>query len=456
MQADTIVVGAGPVGCVLALVLQRHGMQVEVYERRPDMRRADLVAGRSINLVLTARGLRALRLIGLEEEVLALTVPVYGRMMHSLEGELTYTAYGKDESERNYSVSRGELNIALLDAVERAGIPVHFERSLESAELSEGVRLHFSGPEGPLSVSPARAFGADGAPSALRTALIEHSGGECEVEMLADGYKELLFPAAPEGGFSLDSRSLHIWPRGVHMLMGLPNRDGSFTGTMYLPNEGPWGFSSLHDKASVEAFFEEHYPDAIPALAPDYAQEVLEAPLGKLGTVRCLPWRLDERVLLVGDAAHAIVPFFGQGLNAGFEDVAVLNGLLGQGPLAEAFAAYEAARKPAGDAIAEMALENYVEMRDKAGDAAFILKKRVQARLEQAFAPAYRTRYAMVVYSSIPYHEAQAAGRVQDEIVAELCRDLVDPADLDLARAEALVREKLTPFVEARGIDLNF
>lgn len=459
MHAKTAVIGAGPVGCVLALVLQRHGMQVEVFERRPDMRRAEAGAGRSINLVLTARGLRALRLIGLEEEVLALTVPVFGRMMHALDGELTYTPYGKDERERNHSVSRGELNVALLEAVVRAGIPVHFEHTLEEADLSAGVSLRFSTPRGAREVSPQRAFGADGAPSALRSALMAVSAGRCELEMLADGYKELLFPAAPEGGYALDPRALHIWPRGVHMLMGLPNRDGSFTGTLYLPHEGECGFSSLQDESSIEAFFAKHYPDAIPALAPDYAREVLEAPLGKLGTVRCFPWRLDERVLLVGDAAHAIVPFFGQGLNAGFEDVAVLHGLLGEhgrGALAEAFGAYEAARKPAGDAIAEMALENYVEMRDKSGDEGFILRKRVQARLEQALAPAYRTRYAMVVYSSIPYHEAQAAGRVQDEIVSELCAGLSDAADLDLARAEALVREKLTPFVRARGIDLNF
>ncbi|MBL4846646.1 MAG: FAD-dependent monooxygenase [Planctomycetes bacterium] len=456
---DTIVVGAGPVGCVLALVLQRRGMGVSVYEKRGDMRAAGAAAGRSINLVLTARGLRALAILGLEQEVLALTTPVFGRMMHSVSGELTYTAYGKDDGERNYSVSRGELNIALLNAVEAAKIPIHFEHALERADLSatDSVALHFERPGGPLEVHTSRAFGADGAASALRTSLLEHVEGECLTEMLPDGYKELLFPAVSDGTYAMSERALHIWPRGREMLMGLPNRDGSFTGTLYMPIEGEVSFAAISDVASAQALFEASYPDAIPLLGPEFAKELVEAPLGRLGTVRCFPWVLEDRVLLAGDAAHPIVPFFGQGLNCGFEDVAILAGLLEEGgELGAVFAAYQAARKPAGDAIREMALENFVEMSDRVGDPAFILKKRVEARIEQALAPLYRTRYTMVVYSSIPYHKAQEAGRIQERILSELCEGISAPEEVDLTRAAALVAQHLTPFVEAEGLDLTF
>lgn len=461
MTASTqaIVVGAGPVGCVLALVLQRHGLEVSVYEKRPDMRRADVAAGRSINLVLTKRGLRALRILGLAEPVLELTVPVFGRMMHDLQGELTYTAYGKDEGEKNHSVSRGELNVALVNAVEAAGIPIQFDLGLAAADLSgsEGIELTFAGPGGDERVRTRRAFGADGAGSVLRAALLDHTQGESATE-LCDAYKELLFPAGPEGTYAMDKRSLHIWPRGRQMLMGLPNRDGSFTGTIYMPKEGPLSFESIRDPASARTFFETHYPDAISLLGEDFAEELVAAPLGRLGTVRCFPWVLEDRVLLAGDAAHPIVPFFGQGLNSGFEDVAVLAELLdaASGVSPELFADYQSARKPAGDAIAEMALENYVEMSEKVGDPAFILKKRVEARVEQALAPRYRSRYACVVYSGIPYHKAQELGRINERILDELCTGISSPEEADLERAAALVAEHLTPFVAAEGLDLTF
>jgi kynurenine 3-monooxygenase len=454
-----VVVGAGPVGCVLALVLQQQGLDVTVFEKRPDMRRADVAAGRSINLVLTKRGMRALRILGIADTVLELTVPVFGRMMHDLQGELTYTAYGKDDGEKNHSVSRGELNIALLNSVAAAGIPIHFDLGLERADLSQpdSIALTFTGPGGERHETTPRAFGADGAGSRLRSALLEHTSGELETEA-CDGYKELLFPAGPDGTYSMDQRALHIWPRGRQMLMGLPNQDGSFTGTIYMPYEGPESFESVSDPAKAKAFFEEHYPDAIPHLEENFAEELVAAPLGKLATTRCFPWTLEDRVMLVGDAAHPIVPFFGQGLNSGFEDVAVLSELLeaAGGFSAQLFADYQAARKPAGDAIAAMALENYVEMSDKVGDPAFILKKRVEARVEQALAPRYRTRYACVVYSGIPYHKAQELGRINERILNELCEGISTPEEADLERAAALVAEHLTPFVEAEGLDLEF
>ena len=455
MAKQATVIGAGPVGCVLALLLRKRGYEVVVFEKRSDMRLSETAAGRSINLVLTPRGLRALDLLGLRDEVRALTVPVYGRMMHSLEGELAYQPYGKDEREFNDSIGRGELNRFLLDKAEAAGVTLHFEAGLERLDLEAGV-LHFADGR---EVEAQVVFGADGAPSAVRESLA--AAGKCErtLDMLPDGYKELLFPADEEGGYRMDPKALHIWPRGDHFLMGLPNQDGSFTGTVYMPNEGPLSFAALDTPAKVEAFFAEHYPDSVEVIGPTLSEQWFANPRGHLGTVRSYPWRLEDRVLLVGDSAHGIVPFFGQGLNCGFEDCAVLEALFnehGDEDLGVVFRAYEEARKPAGDAIADMALENYVEMRAKVADPAFLLRKKVQKRLEGALAPRYRSRYAMVVYSSIPYHLAQQAGAIEAEILDELCAGISGPEQVDLARAEELVAAKLAPFVAEHGLDLDF
>jgi kynurenine 3-monooxygenase len=458
-DARAVVVGGGPVGCVLAALLAGRGHEVTVYEKRPDMRRGDAPAGRSINLVLTRRGLRALELLGLREKVLKLTVPVLGRMMHAHDGALTYQPYGKDDSERNHSVSRGQLNQFLLDEAEAAGVRLVFDREVAEADPDAGTLTVRSTQDGSLeTVAAPRLFGADGAPSAVRRALVQREGYEDSMDMLGHGYKELLFPAAADGGYAMEQSALHIWPRGSHMLMGLPNLDGSFTGTLYLANEGDDSFASLDEEAKVEAFFQREYPDAIPLLSPDYARELLENPTGLLGTVRTNRWDLDDRVLLVGDAAHAIVPFFGQGLNCGFEDCAELLRLLDAHPgdLQGAFAAFSTARKTNADAIADMALENFVEMRDKVGDPEFLRKKRLESAVERALPGKYRSRYATVMYSSNPYRDAYDMGRVQEELLAELLAETDDPEAVDLARAEALIDAKLTPFVQERGIDLGF
>ncbi|MCA8921490.1 MAG: FAD-dependent monooxygenase [Planctomycetes bacterium] len=456
MTKQAIVVGGGPVGCVLSVLLARRGWQVEVYERRPDLRLAEHAAGRSINLVLTARGLRALEILGLKDQVLEITVPVYGRMMHALDGALAYQPYGKDDRERNYSVSRGDLNRYLLDVAEKSGVKVHFEQVASEVDVRAG-RLVVTGPDGAArTLETPHLFGADGAPSAVRGGMQAVEGFRESLDMLPDGYKELLFPETPEGNYCMEVRALHIWPRGRHFLMGLPNQGGSFTGTLYLPLEGEESFATLTHPEAVRAFFGRHYPDAVPLLG-DYVEAFLESPTGHLGTVRCAPWHVGERTLLVGDASHGIVPFFGQGLNSGFEDCAVLHGLLeAETPLAELFATFSQRRKPNTDAIADMALENYVEMRDKVGDPRFLLRKQVESRLERAYPELFRSRYAMVVYSSIPYAQAQAAGRIHDEILGELCAGIERAEDADLERGRELIDAKLTPFHAAHGISLAF
>ncbi|WP_222615294.1 FAD-dependent oxidoreductase [Persicimonas caeni] len=447
------VVGAGPVGCVLAMLLAKRGHDVEMYEMRPDMRAESADGGRSINLVLTDRGLRALEMFGLREKVLEITVPVLGRMMHSVDGELAYQPYGKDDSECNYSVSRGELNKFLLDAAEEMGITIHFEKTCTGADFDTS-QLHFEGSD---PVDAGVIFGADGAPSAVRKALVEAGAVDDSVEMLEYGYKELIFPAADGGEPAMAGHALHIWPRGDHFLMGLANLDGSFTGTIYLPWKGEHGFEELDSVEKVRAFFEEFYPDAIPLLGEDFEEEYLSNPNGKLGTVRCKPWHLGDRALLIGDAAHGIVPFFGQGLNCGFEDCVVLDEVFTQtDDLAEAFSTFDTRRKPNSDAIADMALENFVEMRDKVGDPHFLLKKAVEHRLENEFTDIYRSRYAMVMYSYIPYSVAYSLGEVQQEILEELCADIERPEDADMEHARELIEQKLVPLYDQHDVDLSF
>lgn len=447
------VVGAGPVGCVLAMLLARRGHDVEVYEMRADMRAESAEGGRSINLVLTDRGLRALELFGLREKVLEITVPVLGRMMHPVAGELAFQPYGKDESECNYSVSRSKLNEFLLDAAEEAGVTIHFEKTCVGADFDAG-ELHFDGGD---AVDAPVIFGADGAPSAVRQALVEQGITDESVEMLDYGYKELVFPAGEDNSYAMAGHALHIWPRGDHFLMGLANLDGSFTGTIYLPWKGAHGFEDLSDKQKVRAFFEEHYPDAIPLLGEDFEEEFLSNPNGKLGTVRCEPWRLEDRVLLVGDAAHGIVPFFGQGLNCGFEDCYVLDKILDeQADLGEVFATFDTRRKPNTEAIADMALENFVEMRDKVADEEFLFQKAVEHRLENELTDIYRSRYAMVMYSSIPYRVAYEIGELQEELLDELCRDIDAPEEADLGRAREFIEENLVPLYERYDVDLSF
>ena len=451
------VVGGGLVGSLLAVFLARRGIAVTLYERRPDPRRVGAGGGRSINLVVTSRGIEALRRLGLERDVLALSMPVRGRMMHSVEGRLTFQPYGKDDSECNHSISRARLNEDLLSAAERAGVRLRFDQRLVEAEPRSG-RLTFAVPGERQEVVSARVvLGADGAASVVRASLVRLPGHAESIEMLEHGYKELVIPPAEGGGFRLDERALHIWPRGGSMMMALPNPDGSFTVTLYLPHRGAHGFEGLDTEARVLELFRSLFPDAIP-LIPGLPHEFFANPTGELGTVRCGPWNCGGRTALVGDAAHAIVPFFGQGMNCGFEDCTVLDELLAHGgtELDRVLPEYARLRKGEADAIADMALENFVEMRDRVGDAAFLVRKQVEHKLEQTMPREYRSRYSMVAFSLIPYSAAREAGRIQDGILDELCRGLRSVDALDLDRARELVAERLTPFLCSRSIALDY
>ncbi len=451
-KQGTIVVGGGLVGSLLSIFLKHRGHDVSIYEGRMDMRKAQMSAGRSINLIATRRGLHALAEAGLSDVVLDHAVPVAGRMIHKLDGRQEYQPYGKNESEVNYSVSRGELNKLLLSEASKAGVDLHFDHLLRGADLSRGILTFGRGDDSEVTVEAETIFGADGAGSAVRNELKAAPGFQTSYEDLGHGYKELLIPAHPDGSYQIERNALHIWPRGRSMLMALPNRDGSFTVTLYLPTSGPGSFEDLQTPAGVQSLFEEIFADSIP-LIPDLQSDFFENPNGTLGTRRCNFWNQEGRVLLLGDAAHAVVPFFGQGMNSGFEDITVLMDLLEKSKNRKScFSEFSSMRKPDADAIADMSLDNFYEMSERVGDPKFLLRKKVEHLLEKRFPKEYRSRYSMVAYTRIPYRVAQAAGRIQASMLDELCTGIDDAVDMDLDLARTLLREKLEPFLAEHSI----
>jgi kynurenine 3-monooxygenase len=431
------IIGAGPVGSLLAALLGRRGCEVDLYERRPDMRRTDIGGGRSINLALSTRGIHALASLGIDAEILAHAVPMYGRTMHALDGTLTSQRYGVTDQHYINSISRGELNKTLMTAAERTGhVSIHFEQRVDSVTFRDGgVRINDA-----LNIP--RVIGTDGSASILREAITKQTNGTTRSDELDYGYKELTIPAGPGGTFALEKHALHIWPRGTFMLIALPNFDGSFTCTLFLPFTG---LQQLRTPTAVNDFFKRNFADAAP-LIPDLAESFFANPTGHMFTVRQRPWHVDERALILGDAAHSIVPFFGQGLNAGFEDCALFDAQLARGDSwVHIFAHFSDERVHDTDAIAQMAIENFEEMRDKVGNARFLLEKAVERRLQSTWPDAYLSRYSLVTFSRVPYRVAEAAGRVQDALLKELCANISDASEVDMTRAQTLVRERLTP-----------
>lgn len=439
------IVGAGLAGSLLAVYLARRGFRVDVYERRPDMRRESISAGRSINLALSVRGIHALQEVGLAGNILADAIPMKGRMMHSPKGELTFQPYGKDPREVINSISRGGLNMLLLDAAESYDeVQIFFNERCTGADVERGELLFQNERSGAArAVTADTIIATDGAASAVRMELQKTGRFNLSQQYLEHGYKELAIPPAAGGGFRIAQHALHIWPRGSFMLIALPNLDGSFTCTLFLPYAGEPGFDNLDRPEKVREFFRTTFADALP-LIPELETDFFANPTGSLVTIKCFPWHHRGKVLLLGDAAHAIVPFYGQGMNCAFEDCTLLNRILGDfGPDWErVFAAYQAQRKRDTDAIADLALENFIEMRDQVADPVFLRKRQVELMLETKFAGQFLSKYAMVTFSRLPYSQALEKGRLQDQLLMEICARVEGVEELELDAVYEEVRRR--------------
>ena len=440
------IVGAGLTGALLGLRLGQRGYKVDLFERRPQTSENAGDSGRSINLALSRRGIDALEMVGMMEKVSPLLIPMKGRMLHLEDGSEKFSTYGQRADEVIYSVSRRDLNRLLVTrAVEAPDVNVVFEKKCTAIDFeSSQLTLEDVG----AGTSQDEAFdlliGCDGAGSKVRRSLIEQVGGQSNSDFLDHDYKELEIPAGANRTWQLEKEALHIWPRGEYMLIALPNLDGSFTVTLFLPKRGTPSFESLADKESVDAFFEKTFPTAR-ALMPDLVEDFFGNPTGRLGTVRCQPWHLEDQCLLLGDAAHAIVPFHGQGMNCAFEDCVVLDQLLDT--LGEDWGKVNAQlstnRKPDADAIAQMAIENYTTMRSTVTDPKYGLKKAIGFELERRLPELFIPRYSMVMFHNMPYSEAFEKGEVQKAILDELAEGIDSVDDANWEEVEAMVKSRI-------------
>ena len=424
------IIGGGLVGSLLAIFMAKRGHRVNVYERRGDPRKTDAYAGRSINLVVSHRGWTALRAAGVEEAVKEITVPVYARMTHDRDGKLTRLPYSID-NKAIYSVSRGELNCRLLSEAEKLpNVTLHFHQRCVDVDLEKASCAFARDGEEVKWVLGDVVLGADGAFSAVRQKMAQGRFNYSQ-EYIEHDYKEIAFPANPgsspaqAGMPKMDPHCLHIWPRRYYMMMGLANQDGGFTGTLFMPHaatkDSP-GFDAVRTEVEVKKFFAEHFADALP-IVPDLVEQYLRNPQSNLVIVRCDPWTVNGKVALIGDAAHAIVPFYGEGMNAGYEDCKVLNDLLnehGDDNWADVLHRYAVARKPNGDAIAELSMRNFVEMRDLVADPRFLLRKKIEGRLQAKHPDQWLPLYSQVKFTDIPYADALFEGQRHDRIMEEV------------------------------------
>lgn len=416
------IAGAGLVGSLLAIYLRKRGYQVSVFERRPDMRKKEYEGGRSINLALSNRGIRALEEVGLAEELKQEAIPMSGRMIHDLQGKTNFQAYGKEGQYIN-SISRSGLNKVLMIEAEKLGAEFHFEQRISHVDFDQ-TSLTIQNSKFPIQHSKFDLIiGSDGAFSVVRGSLQLTDRFNFSQHYIDHGYKEFHIPAGPSNSFQLDKNALHIWPRESFMLIALPNPDGSFTLTLFFPFEGEPSFAKLKTKSEAIDFFQKIFPDAY-ALMPDLADQFFINPTSALVTVKCFPW-IKNNTLLIGDAAHAIVPFYGQGMNAGFEDCRVLNQLLDQhqDEWEKVLPEFQQLRKPDADAIAQLALDNFIEMRDLVNDADFILQKKIEAKLHELFPEKWIPLYSMVTFrEDIRYSVAYETGQKQKRIMEEVLR----------------------------------
>ncbi len=443
-------VGAGPTGALLAILLRRRGFRVVVYEARPDPRRHPEESGRSINLALGARGIRALERVEVLDRLRAGLVRMRGRCVHERGGRITLQPYGTRPDETIYSISRAALGRLLLDvAVTEYGVDVRFEHRLEAIDWRTGHAVIGDSGGHRVEVPMRPLIACDGAGSRVRRCLAETHRIDAREEPLEHGYKELSIPATATGHAALLREALHIWPRGDHMLIALPNDDGSFTATLFLRRHGSPSFESLADERTTAQFFDSGFPDVAP-LMPQRTAEWRERPVGFLGTVRATPWHHRDQVVLVGDAAHAVVPFHGQGMNCCFEDCLALDECIAAHPDWESrFAAFYAQRKPNADAIAAMSLENYAEMRAKVVDPQFQVQSALAHELERRLPDRFIPRYSMVMFHpEIPYQVAERRGRVQARLLAALSAHASSLADIDLDAAQRIIEAELVPLAQ--------
>lgn len=423
MQKEVTIIGAGLVGSLLSIYLSKQGYRVSIYERRNDMRKQSMSAGRSINLALSDRGIAALEDVGIMDVIRTIAIPMHGRQLHHTDGSSGYQAYGKEGQFIN-SVSRGELNRKLMDLAEEHGVAIYFNHKCEHIDWSK-KEIHFTNTaiNNKIIVQQDLIFGSDGAFSAARLShQLQHDRFQYNQYYIDFGYKELTIPAGENESFQIEKNALHIWPRGNYMLIALPNLDGSFTCTLFFPFEGDPSFASLDTPEKVRKFFNETFSDAA-TMMPDLEKEFFSNATSSLVTVKCSPWIRGDFFALIGDAAHAIVPFFGQGMNCGFEDCYVLNQLLSkhQHDWSAILEEYQLLRKPDGDAIATLALNNFIEMRDKVADPVFLLQKKIEAHFSSKHPEKWTPAYSLVTFSpKVRYSEALSRGLHQQQIMDEV------------------------------------
>jgi kynurenine 3-monooxygenase len=419
MPAKFVLVGSGLAGGLLAAYLGRRGFEVDLYERRADPREGNIVGGRSINLAISTRGIHALEQIGIAGEALRPAIPMRGRMIHDKSGALHFAPYDVDPKKCINSIGRASLNTAVIEAAQRyPNVRVHFNHKCTDVNLAEPI-CHLENETGKLTVRGDAVIGVDGAFSAVRASMQRNIDNfQYDESYLAHGYKELTIPPAPDGSWRIEKNALHIWPRKSFMMIALPNPDGSFTCTLFWEFEGPRSFATTKTDDDVQHFFDEEFPDAIP-LMPTLLEDFKNNPTSALVTVRCAPWYHRDRICLLGDAAHAVVPFYGQGMNAAFEDCVVLDECVEKfaNDREHAFAEYFSRRKENADALADLAIGNFIEMRDKTASSTFRTKKKLDHLLEAALPGVYLPLYTMVTFTRIPYAQAARRARLQDRIL---------------------------------------
>ncbi len=451
MQKQVTIVGAGLVGSLWAVYMAKAGYKVQVYERRPDIRKAEISAGKSINLALSDRGWKALETVGIADEIRQIAIPMYGRMMHDLQGNLTYQPYGL-EGQAIYSVSRGGLNAKMMDIAEQSGdVTIFYNHKCIGADLENATAYFENTLTGEkIEVTSDLIFAADGAFSAIRYHSMQKLDRfNYEQRYIEDGYKELLLPANPDGSYKLDKNALHIWPRGRFMLIALANEDGSFTCTLFMPFENhEYAFDKLTTDEKVDEFFKTTFPDFY-EMMPNLIENWHQHPLSSLAIIRCYPWT-HGKTALMGDAAHATVPFYGQGMNAGFEDCSEMYRLMQKHNenWDDIFSEYQQIRKPNGDAVQDLSLHNYYVMRDYVADPKFLLQKQIEKRFFEKYPDKWMPLYSQVTFSHIPYAEAYKRGMAQEKLMQEIMQLPGIEHQWDSEEVEQLILEKLTTLTD--------